>query len=499
MAKREVLQQVSFGSTIAEDERAELSSYFVETDQWRRIFAGEVDVVYGPKGSGKSAIYSLLSSRSSELFDRQVIVVSAENPQGAPAFRDLVEDPPTGESEFRNLWKLYFVILLAQAARDYGISPEISGQAIKQLTEAGLLEKGRSLSGYVKSALDYVRRIVRAPRSIETEIRLDPASGAPTAVVPKITFREPSVDERRAGLIAVDDLLGLLNRALNESGYHIWLLLDRLDVAFAEASGLERNALRALFRVYSDLRAFDRISLKIFLRTDLWRRILDEGFREASHIASRQETISWDERSLLNLVVRRALYNEALRRYYGITASGVLQEGTKQQELFYRIFPEQVDRGSRRPDTFSWMLDRTCDSTGQTAPRELIHLLTVARKEQLKAFDLGMEPPDGENLFSRGPLKDALPEVSRVRFEQTLCAEFPDLRPCMHQLEGEKTEQTPNSLSKIWRVNSEQALVMANRLVEIGFFQPRGTKEDPRFWVPFLYRDALKMVQGAAD
>ena len=123
------------------------------------------------------------------------------------------------------------MILLAQAARDYGISPEISGQAIKQLTEAGLLEKGRSLSAYVRSALDYVRRIVRAPRSVETEIRLDPVSGAPTAVVPKITFREPSVDERSAGLIAVDDLLGLLNEALNQSGYHIWLLLDRLDVA----------------------------------------------------------------------------------------------------------------------------------------------------------------------------------------------------------------------------------------------------------------------------
>jgi hypothetical protein len=85
MTKHEVLQQVSFGSTIAEDEPEELNSYFVETDQWRRIYAGEVDVLYGPKGSGKSAIYSLLSSRSNELFDRQVIVVSAENPQGAPA------------------------------------------------------------------------------------------------------------------------------------------------------------------------------------------------------------------------------------------------------------------------------------------------------------------------------------------------------------------------------------------------------------------------------
>ena len=69
----------------------------------------------------------------------------------------------------------------------------------------------------------------------------------------------------------------------------------------------------------------------------------------------------------------------------------------------------------------------------------------------------------------------------------------------MQQLEGEKTEQTPGSLAKNWRVNPQEALAMANRLVEIDFFQSGGTKEDPRSWFPFLYRDALKMVQGAAD
>ncbi len=61
-------------------------------------------------------------------------------------------------------------------------------------------------------------------------------------------------------------------------------LLDRLDVAFAEVSGLERNALRALFRVYSDLRAFENMSLKIFLRTDIWQRIARmKDFARESH------------------------------------------------------------------------------------------------------------------------------------------------------------------------------------------------------------------------
>jgi hypothetical protein len=60
MAKRDILSASNFGQRIAEEEGEALRLYFVETDQWKRIFSGAVDVVYGAKGSGKSAIYSLL-------------------------------------------------------------------------------------------------------------------------------------------------------------------------------------------------------------------------------------------------------------------------------------------------------------------------------------------------------------------------------------------------------------------------------------------------------
>ena len=59
MELKQILQNVTFGKRIAEEESNELSSYFVETEQWRLVFAGSVDIIYGPKGSGKSAIYSL--------------------------------------------------------------------------------------------------------------------------------------------------------------------------------------------------------------------------------------------------------------------------------------------------------------------------------------------------------------------------------------------------------------------------------------------------------
>jgi hypothetical protein len=111
-------------------------------------------------------------------------------------------------------------------------------------------------------------------------------------------------------------LLASANDALTKAGYQLWVLLDRLDVAFAETNELERNALRALFRVYRDVSGYDAITLKIFLRTDIWERITDGGFREASHI-TKFVVLQWASPSLLNLVVRRLLKNDQIIQGFG--------------------------------------------------------------------------------------------------------------------------------------------------------------------------------------
>src|SRR5437879_7624153 len=97
--KREILQAITLGKRIAEEEQKELRSYFVETNLWRRILADEVDVVYGAKGSGKSAIYSLLLDRADEFRTKKQHLVAAENVRGATVFSALSVDPPTSEAE----------------------------------------------------------------------------------------------------------------------------------------------------------------------------------------------------------------------------------------------------------------------------------------------------------------------------------------------------------------------------------------------------------------
>lgn len=497
MNKQDILQSVTFGHRVAEDETDELATYFVETDHWRRLYGGEIDIVYGPKGSGKSALYSLLLSKSLELSDRNTLLVAGENPRGATAFRDLVTDPPASEREFAGLWKLYIVSLLHSTLADHGILNDPSKQLENALSREGLVKGTLSLSSLLRVVVDYVRQALR-PQAVEGGVEIDPMTQLPKGFTGKITFSEPGGKTTDRESQSVDHLLQLANAALCKERFNAWVLLDRLDVAFSEDAELENNALRALFRVYLDFLALSNVRLKIFLRTDIWNRITTQGFREASHI-TKHLTISWNRSSLLNLLIRRALHNAPIREAYGVEDDLSRDRVEVQETFFYRMCPKQVDVGSAKPNTIDWMLSRTRDGTKSNAPRELIHFLNSLREVQVKCLEIGTNVPEGEHLFARPSFKDALPEVSKIRLEQTIYAEYPGQKEWIERLRGEKTLHTPNTLASIRGISHEEANGVADELVSIGFFEARGTRQSPEYWIPFLYRDSLHLIQGSAE
>ena len=145
------------------------------------------------------------------------------------------------------------------------------------------------------------------------------------------------------------------------------------------------------------------------------------------------------------------------------------------------------------------MVSRCADATARTAPRELIHLLKSVQQDEIKRLENGGAVGAEGQLFDRSVFKTALLPVSTARLHQYLYAEYPDQRELVTALEHEKTEQTPSSLARIWMVKEVVAAQRAEKLKEIGFFERRGSRERPSYWVPFLYRDALNMIQGRAE
>jgi hypothetical protein len=493
MATRlEILRQLSFGNRIAEEEAKNLAKYFVETEQWRTIFGGKADIVYGSKGAGKSAIYALLQDNEADLSRRNIILTTAEEPRGDTVFSDLVNTPPTSESEFINLWKLYLLSLVARLLQEYAPDDSDARMVLDALEKADLIPKVTGLRALLRTIFDYVRRNAQG---IQVGLDLDPLTSLPSGISGKIIFQDPTNAETRQGIVGVDQLFVLADAVLGKMGATVWILLDRLDVAFADSEELEMNALRALFRVYRSLAMREHIRLKIFLRTDIWSRITrDKGFREGSHV-TQTTTITWNKPSLTNLILRRAIQSPALLQYCGATYDEALTD--KQDEVFRAIFPDQVDIGPNKSKTLDWILSRTRDGTGLNAPRELIHFLEATREAEINRLERGGIEDDV--LLSRQAIREALPVVSKVRLDGTLYAEYPQLRRYVDALSTEKSLQYLETLGPLWKTDSDDTTRIADELVEVGFFERGGSKDRPEYKVPFLYRSALGIVQGTAD
>ncbi|MGH5366714.1 P-loop ATPase, Sll1717 family [Citrobacter freundii] len=496
VTKRDILGQIKVGHRVAEDEIKELENYFVKTSQWTKLSNGDIDVIYGAKGTGKSALYSLLIKKGDKFNGKGILTIPAENPLGASAFQSLIDENMDDEVNLTYIWKLYIIQLICTELRKHGLKGDITDKLVLSLEEAKLLPKSYTLSSLFARAKAFVQSFSEKETSeVEYTIGLDSDSGMPVAT--RRAKYNPADPMSKLTGVPVDDLLSYANNGLRDSDVTIWLLFDRLDVSFSSSPALERSALRALFRVYSDLKPLDNIKAKIFVRRDIWERITEGGFREASHII-KTDLINWDRDGLLNLIVNRLVNNQILTTYLSIDKQETIEQIEKQKNVLDRIFPNKVDTG-KNPDSFDWIISRVQDGSKQTAPRELIHMLECMIANQLKKLEQGKPEPENEMLFERNIFKESLKTVSKVRYEQTFCAEYPDLKNYTELLKGEKSEQSIDSLSKIWNTTIDDATNIADKLVASGFFELRSDKGKASYWVPFLYRDALELIRGKSS
>lgn len=481
---------ITFGDRVAENESQDLSVYFIKTEHWEKVRSGKADIVFGSKGAGKSALYTLLFKQKEQLQKEGTTLISAEKPNGQTVFSEIKNTPPTSEVEFITLWKIYLCQLIVQQLLESNNCTEEANEVKNKLVEAGLIEEKNSLKRLVNSAMSFARRIINF-ESIEGGATPD------GAVTGKITFKTPTTENRKLGFVSVDELLESLNNYLGRKSLIYWILFDRLDVAFDQDAELEKNALRALFKTYRDIEDLEAIFLKVFLRDDIWKRITDEGFRESSHI-TRTTTISWSPQSLLNLIILRAIRNPQITEQYQVNSESVERSHAEQRSIYYKMFPEQVDIGEKQSDTFDWILNRVRDGLGNAAPREVIHFhneVINCEKESISIGTRKIEPP---NIFSRSSVKAATSEVSKVKTEQNLFAENAHLKQYVQKLDGSKAEQNIETLSALWDKGSDETKLIAAELVFIGFFEQRAARDEGIYKIPFIYRPYLRVTQGKA-
>lgn len=190
--------------------------------------------------------------------------------------------------------------------------------------------------------------------------------------------------------------------------------------------------------------------------------------------------------------------NSDLVSALSLDKTDILSDIAKQEQLFYRLFPAQIDLGSRKSATLDWILSRTMDGKGTNSPRELIQLFTHARTIELKRQENGINELENDQLISRQAFKEAVYEVSKQRLEQTIYAEFPALKQYIELLRGDKAEQIVETLMNKWSLDKKETADISKKLVSIGFFEQRGEILNPKYKIPFMYRPYLDITQGSA-
>lgn len=486
MANLNLLKQIRLGESVAENEQESLADYFVETEAWNRLYNGEVDIVYGGKGTGKSALYLLLHGRKQELKQRNIHIITGETIREAPVFRELNNQDAISEDDFLDIWKVYIITLVGNYLRENLSDIGGADSIIKLLESEGLIP----VTG-LKQALKTVRNWI-TKRKLSLSAQIDDVKYS-------ISLAETTLEEEQRGVLSVQDLLSKINKVLGDSKCSVWILYDRLDIAFSRPE-VETPALRALFRVYRDFAGFDHLVLKIFLRNDIWSRITKEtGFRESSHI-TKTFTIDWTDKAIKHLMLNRFFNNKVVEQHYRITREEVLGSEDLQSEMLAQILPAQIELGPKQSNTFDWILNHVRDGNQEFAPREVISLLTKAREEQVKIEETGDEASSNGYLIGQKALKLAFEKVSKEKVE-TLYSEYPNLRKVIEMFDGKKTEHNFESVSKLLhdvRIDRNPTQVIED-LLEIRFFQKRGKKSPSlTYWVPFIFRPYLSMVQGVA-
>jgi hypothetical protein len=282
-----------------------------------------------------------------------------------------------------------------------------------------------------------------------------------------------------------DDALALAQRILAESEIKLWLVVDRLDEAFQGQPSVERPTLRALFRTYLDMLGFENMRLKLFVRRDLFARIITGGFVNLTHINARRVDITWDDDDLRDLLNRRL-------RNPGKFIELLNAEASTDVELFHLVFPDQVDQGSKKPDTWTWILGRVRDANGVKPPRNLIDLVLKAQSQQLKREQ--REPriyERGERLITGDSLKKGLQALSEERVQDTLLAEAGDDAQLIELFRNGKAEHNSETLLDLL---GEQTASKIELLKTLGFLEPVGSS----YKIPMLYRGGLNITQGKA-
>ena len=397
------LEHVSLGASSAENELKDLAAYYLETDAYQRALRGDVRIVVGRKGSGKSAIFHRVRDRIRST--RSNIVLDLR-PEGYKLLKFKEEvlrllSRGTLEHTITAFWEYLLLLEICYKILDK--------DRIPHTRDHRLYEPYRQLADLYRSDSyvgegDFSERMSVLLQHVSQEIRQrypDEQSD--------VRLSAPELTE----ILYVHDVASLRDQIIDYLGLKssLWLLFDNVDKGWpthgiqGEDLVIIRALLEATRKLEHKLRRgdFDCRTL-VFLRNDIFELLVGETPDRGKES---KVVLDWTDEDLLREMLRRRLvYNDAV------------QDDTPFEDVWHAIAVSHVDG----EESSQFVIERSL-----MRPRALLDLVIHCRSVAINLRHKKIEPEDfkkglaaySSDLLSEVSLeiRDVLPTAENVLYE----------------------------------------------------------------------------------
>ena len=300
--KRRFIESVSLGASSAENEFRELGSYYITTDQFLRSFRGEVRMVIGRKGSGKTALFAQLRDRVRQPQENVVVDLKPEGyklRKFSESIGSLLTEG-TYEHTVMAFWEYLLLLEICYKILEKDRLPHLRNHRIyepyrrlEDLYRGDQYVREGDFSERMTVLLD---RIVADHSKLQQKDRSDMLTeGQVTALIHRHDVRQLRIE---------------ITRYLKLKG-SLWVLVDNLDKGWP-AHGLEpqdllviRSLLEATRKLENDfLKAQIEAHAIVFLRNDVYEFLIRETSDRGKETRA---VLDWTEPDLLREVLRRRI------------------------------------------------------------------------------------------------------------------------------------------------------------------------------------------------
>lgn len=298
------LVDLFLGQSAAENEMLSLRNYFLQTEEFNRVSNGNVNVVAGRKGSGKTALFFQTRNRIRK--DKRNIVLDL-NPEGfqLQKFKDLVLKHlahGTKEHTVTAFWEYLFFLEIAYKLLEKDHNKYINDHQIRDhYNKVSALFN----SDQFTAEGDFAERMLRLTQNIADAYDQQASGEAPSAEQKQLT--RPQITE----FLYLHDLKELRDAVVEylKLKQGVWILFDNIDKGW-HAHGVDpedlvilRSLLDALSKLRRELsRAEVQCNTVVFLRNDVYE-LLIESMPDRGKIS--KIALDWTDPNLLREILRR--------------------------------------------------------------------------------------------------------------------------------------------------------------------------------------------------